>query len=470
MDHVSGSEGGGSKAAPPRVEGQCRESWDAAAARAGPGRSAAPGPAPGAPPAPPQGEPTRSARPSWASRPDPPAPPRLAQPSPAAGPRGQRPRRAPHPPRRTRERWDGPAAPPPPTHAAPEPLAGGRAPPAHPCPRGRSRPGPAPACCGQAVERGWGRLRTGGAVLRPRCYSRGHWRAKWRRHRSARRRSGPRRAGAAPPAACPACRATPPPAPREAPALAAQSSPTAGGAAAASQEPDGSTAARQALERAAPAAAGACGRAGPARGRGRAGSLCAGRAEGLGLPAGQAGLHGGCSSRTLTRSALGPAGECSLLGMGGSHIAGSMRRCPSRETARHPPGAHPPPALAQGLDKALSWGQPRRLGGLCADGPCRVQLPLLAAPRSPFPSAGKSTAEHCALTQCPASLRRAARLCRPTAAQHITNYMLCCCYPRAQTHGDTPQDGCPIAALAVALYLTRFGASCRQVATDFPLA
>lgn len=79
-----------------------------------------------------------------------------------------------------------------------------------------------------------------------------------------------------------------------------------------------------------------------------------------------------------------------------------------------------------------SRGDPPRSRGRL----CRWRLPGAApvpySPQEPFPFLqGTAAAEHGAVTQCPASLRRDARLGCPTATEHITPHMLCCCYPKA---------------------------------------
>lgn len=88
--------------------------------------------------------------------------------------------------------------------------------------------------------------------------------------------------------------------------------------------------------------------------------------------------------------ALRRAGErSSLLGDGRPstvHTAGSMHRCPSRETTSHPPASRPGTRTGEALQLGAAAETRPAAGGVCADGACREQPLFLTAPRSPFPS------------------------------------------------------------------------------------
>lgn len=131
-------------------------------------------------------------------------------------------------------------------------------------------------------------------------------------------------------------------------------------------------------------------------------------------------------------------------------------------------GIHAPPPFPGNCSSPSRGAPASRSGTKTGEAPqtrrplCGWRLPgAAAAPCSsqePFPFCRELRA----LTRCPASLRRAARLGCPTAAEHIT------AHTAAQTHGDTPQDGCAIAGLAVPLHLTSWcflQTSCHRLST-----
>lgn len=315
-----------------------------------------------------------------------------------ARPRGQRPRRAPRPPREPGSAGTSPRPHNPrPTRPRTRSTAGEPRPPPPPAPLprgvGSSRGGHLLVLLVAGRRSRWARAGHGGVQScgRPRCCSFGHWRAKWRRHQSARPPLPSRRTPVRPGRPC--CRL-----PRQ-----PRHTTTGPAAAAAARGLElGSRGRRRSLEpkagrrRRGPAGA----RAGsPGGGRGlREGGPCEGarpggagalgRAEGLGPPAGQEELRSG---RARDPSAPGPAGQrSSLLGDGrlsAEHTTAATRRWPSWETTGHPLGAHPPPGLEHGLLTAFSRGEP---GLLCWSRlPGTAPAPLYS-PQEPFPAPGNN--------------------------------------------------------------------------------